>query len=148
MSTATLQRDMGEANSYFSDDSGKDNLAKVLAALSSAGETLSFKQVGATTTGIKASMVTDVPTRIATLQVHVGDTGDAGDTVVSIRVDGTLLTPTVTVDNAEDDDTAKGVAVDTKVDAGSLVEIDITAAPTAGALVTATLRLKPVTVEL
>lgn len=148
MSTATLKRDMGEAGAYFSDDSGEDNLAKVLAALANAGEPLSFKQAGATTTGIKASMVTDVPTRIATLQVHVGDTGDAGDTVVSVRVDGVLLTPTVTVDNTEDDDTAKGVAIDANVPAGSLVEIDITAAPTAGALVTATLRLKPVTVEL
>lgn len=146
MSRATLKRSLGEAGAFFDDSHGEDNLLAVLTALANAGESLSAKEASPST-GIKASMVMDRSSRIASLYSNIGTTGTAGQTDVRVRVNGSLITGTLSTLNTEADGTYKGLAYDYDLEAGDLVEIDFTAVATGAANVAATLRMKPVTVE-
>lgn len=147
MSRATLKRSLGEGGAFIDDSNGQDNLYAILAALASNGPSLDVKEA-APTTGIKASKVVDVPTRIGTLYTNIGTCGSALQTDVRVRVNGTLITGTLTTDNAEADGTSKGLAYDYELEAGDLVEIDFTAVATGAANVAASLKLQPVTVEV
>lgn len=143
-----MKASLGEAGAFFDESSGYDNLFKILQAIASAGgPPLSVKTVSPTT-GIKASLVCDVKTRLGTLYVKVGTTGSAGATTVQVLKNGVALTDVVTVDNAEADGVYKGIAFDDEqCDSGDLIEINFSAVATSAANVTATLRFAPVLVE-
>lgn len=146
MSRATLKRSLGEGGAFIGDSHGEDNLLAVLTAMANAGgEPLSARQA-TIATAVIAAMLVDVPSRIGTFAIKVGTTGTAGSTTVVVKVD-TVTVATLTIANTETDGTYKAVEVNTNVDAESLIEIEVTAAPTAGANLTATMRNKPVTVE-
>ena len=148
MSRATLKKSLGEGGAFIDDSHGEDNLIAILTALANSGDSLSVKEAVATT-GIKASMVMDVASRIGTLFVNVGTTGTAGQTDVEVRVDGAIVADSkVSVLNTDADGTALGVEVNEDVEVGALVEIDFTAVASNNANVTATLRVKPITVEV
>jgi len=147
MSRATLKRSLGEGGAFIDDSHGEDNLYAILAALASNGPSLDVKEA-VPTTGIKASKVVDAPSRIGTLYTNIGTSGTAGQTDVRVRVNGTLITGTLTTDTAEADGTAKGLAYDQELEAGDLVEIDFTAVATDAANVAASLKLQPVKVEV
>lgn len=147
MSRATLKRSLGEGGAFIGDSHGEDNLYAVLAALASNGPSIDVKEA-TPTTGIKASKVVDTPTKLGTLYTNIGTTGTGGQTDVRVRVNGSLITGTLTTDNAEADGTSKGLAYDVDLAAGDLVEIDFTAVATGAANVAASLKLQPVTVEV
>lgn len=146
MSRATLKKSLGEAGAFFDDSHGENRLLDVLTAMANMGEPLSFKQAVATT-GIKASLVADVKSRIGTLFVNVGTTGDSGQTDVDVLVNG-VSKGQIIVANTEADGFKEGLAVNVDVEAGDLIEIDFTAVAGNNANVAATVRLKPVTVEV
>lgn len=147
MSRATLKRSLGEGGAFIDDSHGEDNLYAVLAALASNGPSIDAKEA-TPTIGIKASKVVDAPTKIGTLYTNIGTTGTALQTDVRVRVNGSLITGTLTTDNAEADGTSKGLAYDYELEAGDLVEIDFTAVATNAANVAASLKLQPVTVQV
>lgn len=145
MSRATLKRSLGEGGAFIDDSHGEDNLLDVLTALANMGEVISAKEASPTT-GIKASLVADSPSRIGNIYAVVGTTGTAGQTDVSVLVDGVSVA-TLSILYSEDDGTAKGSSVDYDVEAGALIEIQFSAVATGAADVAATLRMKPVTIE-
>lgn len=146
MSRANLKKSLGEGGAFIGDSHGEDRLLDVLTALANGGDSISAKQAVATT-GIKASMVVDSPSRIGTLYVNVGTTGDGNQTDVDVLVNG-VSKGQIIIDNTEADGFKQGLAVNVDVEAGDLVEIDFTAVATNNANVAATVRMKPVTVEV
>lgn len=146
MSRATLKRSLGEAGAFIDDSHGENNLLAVLQALAaSSGEALTYTQA-TPTTGVKAAILADSATTLANVYVKVGTTGTAGTTTVAVLVNG-VSKATVDVANTEADGVSKGVAIDFPVEAGDLVELSVTAVATDAADLSATARLKPVTVE-
>jgi len=145
MSRATLKRSLGDGGAFISDEHGDDNLLAVLTALASMGEPLSIKEASPST-GIKASMVADVSSKIGTLYVNVGTTGTANSTTVQVLVNGSSV-GSLSVSNTEADGTKKGLAVDQNISAGDLIEINFSAVATGAANVAATIRVKPITIE-
>jgi hypothetical protein len=146
MSRATLKRSLGEAGAFFDDSNGADNLMKVLQALASSGEALTYFQA-TPTTGVKASVLADSPTYLSTLYIKAGTAGTASATTVAVLING-VSKATLTIDNAEADGTAKGVAVNLPLEAGDEVTLSVTAAATGVANLSATARLKPIAVEV
>jgi len=146
MSTATLKKSLGDGGAFICDSHGDDNLLDVLTALSNAGEVLTCKEASPTT-GIKASLLTDVASRLGTLVIKAGTCGTANQTDVDVNIDG-VQAAQLSIDNADTDGTVVSEEIDVAVPASSLVEIEFTAVATGAANVTATLRLKPVTVEV
>lgn len=145
MSRATLKKSLGEGGAFIGDSHGEDNLLAVLTSLSNAGEVISFKQA-TPTTGIKASLVADVASRIGTLYVNVATTGTAGQTDVDVLLNG-VSQGQIVIDNTESDSFKAGLAINIDVAAGDLVELDFTDVATNAANVAATVRMKPITVE-
>ncbi len=147
MSTATLKKSLGEGGAFIGDSHGEDQLLAVLTALANAsGEPLSFKQAIATT-GIKASILADVASKLGNLIIKVGTTGSAGQTDIDVNINGVQVGQLV-VTNTEANGISKTLKLGDAVAAGDLIEIEFTAVATANADVTATVRLNPVTVEI
>lgn len=143
---ATLKRSLGEAAAFIDDSHGEDRLYEVLKALAGQGETLSGRQ-DAVTADVLASIIVDEETTLKSFRTVLGTTGSAGQTDVELKVNGSTVA-TLSTTNAEADGMSKaatGLPLD--LEAGDLVEIEVTAAPTAGANLTATARLGAVTVE-
>lgn len=146
MSRATLKRSLGEAGAFFDSSHSQDNLLAVLQALAaSSGETIGYSQA-TPTTGIKGAILCDSPTRLANVYMKAGVAGTAGATTVAVLVNS-VSKATLTVDNAEADGTAKGLAINLALEAGDLVELSVTAVGTGATGLSATVRLKPVAVE-
>lgn len=146
MSRAILKRSLGEAGAFIDDSNGDTNLHAVLAALcASSGEALAYTQA-TPTTGVKETILADSPTTLSTLYVKAGTAGTAGASTVAVLVNG-VSKGTLTIDNAEADGTAKGLSLNLPIEAGDEVSISVTAVATGAANLSATARLKPVTVE-
>lgn len=148
MSRATLKRSLGEAGAFFDDSHGEDNLYAVLLALASNGPSIDTKVASPAGTGVILSKLVDVPSKIGTLYTYVGTTGSSGQTDIRVRVNGTLIAGTITFDNTEAGGLKKALAYDYELEAGDLVEVDLTAIATAVADVAASLKFQPVTVEV
>lgn len=147
--TATLKKSLGEGGAFVGDSHGEDNLHAVLKALAEGGSQ-SLNAIQATVAaGIIGALLTDVATKLSSLRIAVGTTGSAGQTDVVVNLDGTAQTGTATVLNTDANGTKDTVTFDPPIDvpAGTLVEIEVTAAPTAGADLTASAHLSNVTVE-
>ncbi len=146
MSRATLKRSLGEAGAFLDDSNGQDNLIDVLQAMAaSSGETIGYSQA-TPTTGIKGALLCDTPTQLANVYMKAGTCGTAGTNTVAVLVN-TVSVATLSIGNAEADGTYKGLAIDLDLEAGDLVELQVTAVGTGVANLSATVRLKPVTVE-
>lgn len=146
MSRATLKASLGEGGAFLDDSNGDDNLHAVLAALAaSSGETIGYSQASPTT-GIKGSLLCDSPTKLSNIYVKVGTTGSGLQTDFDVNVNGVQVAQ-LTVSNTEADGVSKGLSIDLDLEAGDLVELEVTAVATAVADASATVRLKPVTVE-
>lgn len=146
MSRAILKRSLGEAAAFFDDSNGQDNLLKVLQAMAaSQGETIGYSQA-TPTTGVKGALLCDSPTMLANIYVKAGTCGTAGQSDFDVNVNGVQVAQ-ISIGNAEADGTAKGLAINVELEAGDLVELELTAAATNAADLAATVRLKPVTVE-
>lgn len=146
MSRATLKRSLGEGGAFIDDSHGDTNLYGVLQALcASSGEAITYTQA-VPTTGVKNSILADSPTTLSTLYIKAGTAGTAGASTVAVLVNG-VSKGSLTIDNAEADGTSKGLAIDLAIEAGDEVAISVTAVATGVANLSATVRLKPVTVE-
>ena len=146
MSRATLKRSLGEGGAFIDDSHGDSNLYAVLQALAaSSGEVLSYFQASPTT-GVKATILADSPTTLATVYAKAGTAGTAGTSTIDVLVNG-VSQGTLSIDNAEADGTSKGLAYNVELEAGDEVRLSVTAVATGAADLSATVRLKPVTVE-
>jgi hypothetical protein len=143
---ATLKRALGEADAFIDDSHGENHLYKVLKALAEEGTHLSAYQ-GTIATAILTGMVIDKATKLVSLRTAVAVCGTAGATSVRVRVNGTLVGATATTDNAAADGTKTQVDQDIDLVAGDLVQLEVTAAPTGGTGLTASLHFRSVTVE-
>jgi hypothetical protein len=141
-----LKRTLGEAGAGLDDSNGADRLLDVLQALAaSSGETIGYSQA-TPSTGIKGCVLCDSPSLLANVYMKADVAGTAGTTTVAVLVNN-VSKATLSIDNAEADGTAKGLAIGLKVEAGDKVELSVTAVGTAATGLSATVRLKPVTVE-
>jgi hypothetical protein len=146
--TITLKRSLGEAGAFINDsENGADTLYDVLNALCTGLSQNVTAYQAVVATGIIASMVVDQDCVLDTLACKLAVCGTLGATTVQLRVNGTAKC-TVTIDNADADGTYEiSAAAGFAVEAGDLVDINVSAAPTGGTGLSATGRLRPVTVE-
>lgn len=144
--TATLKKFLGEGGAALDDSHGFDNLYDVLKALAEvAGEKLHAYQATIATATI-GGMVCDKAGTLTILRTSVGVCGTAGDTDVQVHLNG-VSQGELTTDNADADGIKKSLAFAVTVAAGDLIEIVVTAAPTAGSDLVASVTVLPVTVE-
>lgn len=140
MTTAILKGLTGEAGAGFDESHGAPNrLVVVLQALADSGSNLDVTQATIAAATI-ASRVVDKATRLLNLSVSVAVCGTAGDTDIDVEVNGTVVA-TLTVDNADADGIKKTTGdINVAVPAAALVEIIVSAAPTSGTGLVASIR--------
>lgn len=145
---ATLKRSLGEAAAFIDDSHGDDRLYKVLKALAESGNPLDAEQA-VIATGVIGSKVVSQEEWLTELLIRIGTTGTAGSTTVQANVNGVGQTPDVTIANTDPDGSTATAVFDPPIQLvpGDLVEIEVTAAPTAGADLTAAAKLQSVLVE-
>lgn len=145
---ATLKDSLGEGGAFIDDSHGDDNLIDVLKALAEGGGDLDAFQVTIAAATI-ASKVIDKPTTLHSFWTHVAVCGTAGQTDVDLVVNGAVVAQLVT-DNAEADGTSKASSdadLPLELAAGDLVQLVVSAAPTAGTGLTASVRIGGVTLQ-
>lgn len=146
MTTKILKKALGEAGAFIDDSSGKDNLIDVLTALASLGEKATGAQAAPAVAVLESFLADKTQDMDASLQFQMGTTGTAGSATANLKVAGVVVA-TATIASTELDGTTKAALGTVSVKAGELVELDVSAIPTAGADLVATGRLKPVSVE-
>ena len=151
MTAPVLKKILGEASSFLADDHGDSNLYDVLAALCKQGMPLTVRQA-TIATGVLISYVAQQDGVIGDLGLAVGTTGSAGATSVVANKNGTpLATAPAAVDNTDADGTTRSVDLSGDPEAafvaGDVIDIEVTAAPTAGANLDVTLHLRPVSIQ-
>lgn len=112
-------------------------------------KTIDASQVGAISTAVLVGSrwIADAKYVIKGLRTNVGTCGTAGATTVVANVNGVAVTGlSVSTDNAEADGITKVDAptAETTINPGDVVDIEVTAAPTGGADLTAQLLLAKV----
>lgn len=141
-----LKQNLGEAGALIGDKSiGADTLRDVLVAMIQATVPVSGRQDTVATATI-AGIVLNKPGKVTNLRTAVGTTGTAGATTVQVHLNG-VSQGELTTDNTDADGTVKSLTLDVDCVAGDLVELVVSAAPTAGANLTASLTIEPVDVE-
>lgn len=144
--TVTLRKDIGEAGAFLGDKSGPyDSLRDVLLEMIQGPKDLNGHQDTIATATI-AGMLVKRAGKLTGLRTSVGTTGTAGSTTVQVHKNGSAVTGAeATTANTEADGTKKAVALSTAVAlaAGDLVELVVSAAPTAGAALDATAEILP-----
>lgn len=144
--TATLKKYMGTGGAGLDDSIGYDNLHDVLKALAeSSGEHVNAYQATIATATIGA-MVMHKAATLTSLRTAIATCGTAGSTTVQVHVNG-VSKGELTTANDETDGTKKAKALSVALVAGDLVEIVVSAAPTGGADLNASVKTYPVTVE-
>jgi len=146
MSVTTLKKLVGEAGAGLDESNGSNRLYDVLKAFAEAlSEMVSAHQATIATATI-ASVVVDKPTRLDSLRTAIGTTGTADSTTVQVHKNG-VSQGELTTANTEADGTEKSATLAVDLVAGDLVELVVSAAPTGGAALAATARMRPVVVE-
>ena len=146
MSTATLKRLLGEGGAGIDDSMGFDNLYDVLKALAeSAGDVINAYQATIATATIGGAVI-HTANKLVSLRTSVGTCGTANSTTVQVHVNG-VSKGELTTAHDETDGTKKSLELDVDLAVGDLVELVVSAAPTAGADLVATARALPITVE-
>lgn len=149
MSRATLKKILGEANAFFDESNGQPSiLREVLTALAEDGVQHSVYQATIATATL-FSMIVDKATTLRNFRIAVADTGSATQSDVEVQLNGTTVTGTaLSIVNTEADAIQKDSGeLDVDLAVGDLVEIVVTAAPTSGVGLTASMRLGGVEVE-
>jgi len=146
MTVKTLKQNLGETGAYTDRSSGHDNLYDVAVALAAGELPLSGRQ-DTVATGIIASILLDTDKIIKKLRIKVGTTGSADSTTVQV-LKNAVSQGELTIANTEADGTAKALTIaDVACVAGDLIELSVSAAPTAGANLVASVQLASVLVE-
>jgi hypothetical protein len=151
--TATLRKDLGQAGAFLGDQSGgyaNQSLRDVLVEVVKGPRDLNAHQDTIAVATI-AGMLVKRAGKLTGLRTSVGTTGTADSTTVQVHKNGVAVTGAeATTANTEADGTKKAVALTTPVAlaAGDLVELVVSAAPTAGAALDATAEIEPdITIE-
>jgi hypothetical protein len=146
--TVTLRKEIGQGGAYLGERSVSDtnNLLSVLQALAQgpAGQLSAYQATIATAT--IASMVAAAAGKITGLRTAVAVCGTGGSTTVQCQLNGVSVGELTTA-NDDADGTKSSLALDVDVAEGDLIQLVVTAAPTAGTGLTATAKLQPVIVE-
>lgn len=150
--SATLKQLLGNAGAGMDESMGFPpgcRLYDVLAELAQGGVQTLTGRLATPAVEIMNGMILDRDTKLTKLRMAVGTTGTAGSTTCRVLKNGVAITgATLTIANT-DADGSKDVTDDLDVDleAGDLIEIDLSAIPTAGADVTVTAVMSSVVVE-
>ncbi len=144
--TATLRKDLGEAGAFLGDKLvglKGHNLRDVLVEMILGPKDLNGKQ-DTIATGTIAAMLVKRPGFLNGLRTSVGTTGTADSTTLQVHVNG-VSKGELTTANTEADGTKKALALSTPLAlaVGDLVELVVSAAPTAGADLAATAEIGP-----
>ena len=146
MTTKTLKQLMGTGGAGLDDSMGYDNLYDVLKALAAGLSEMATAYQATVATATIGGMLANSSCKLTSLRTSVGTCGTAGDTTVQVHLNG-VSQGELTTGNAEDDGTKKALTLDVDLVAGDLVELVVSAAPTAGADLVASARAQPITVE-
>jgi hypothetical protein len=148
MTAPVLKRSLGEAGAFFDDSHGEDRLLAILTALANQGQVLSTRQAGLASTGIKAATVVPVDSVLGLASLNMGTAGTGGQTDLTVNIDGVAQTPVTTVLNGDPDgETKTADMAQIAVPAGSVVDLELTAVAAVNADMTASVAIKPVSVE-
>lgn len=144
--TVKLKKALGDGGAGLDSSHGSDTLYDLLKELvGNLSEALSAR-LAAAATGVMAATVIQNPTRLVGLAIRIADAGSAGTTTVQVRVNGQAV-GSLSIGNAEANDTYKALELDEALEEGDLVDINVSAAATDGAGLVATARLRPAAVE-
>lgn len=148
MSNSVLKQRLGDAGAGLdSSFDGQNRLYDNLKSLSELGYSLDVYQTTIATATI-ASKVVNTACKLTNFRTSVAVCGTADSTVVEVQVNGVEITAaTTTIANDDADGVKSSVDLNVTLAAGDLVEIVVSAAPTAGSGLTASLEFKTVTVE-
>lgn len=153
MTITTLKRSLGTDAQALTDVSyGVDGLKNVLQALAKvAGVTLKAAQATIAVAVLDGFLVEEAGDYQVMLRIEVGTTGTAGNTIVQVHKNGTLVTgATLTVANTEADGTKSALSAAIALSglvAGDTITLEVTTAPTGGANLVASARMTPLAVE-
>jgi hypothetical protein len=116
------------------------------AMVEGAAPALSARQTTIATADIGGMLVDDAEGKLLRLRTSVGTTGTAGSTTVQVHKNG-VSQGELTTANTEADGVKKSLTLDVALAAGDLIELVVSAAPTAGADLVASVYTSPITVE-
>jgi hypothetical protein len=144
----TLKKLLGIAGAGIDESyQDSDTLYDVLKALvEGAAPAVSAYQATVATAIIGGMIVDDDESSLTALRTSVGTTGTAGATTLQVHVNGVSVGE-LTTDNTDADGIKKSLALDVALAAGDLVELVVSAAPTGGADLIASVHASAVTVE-
>lgn len=141
-----LKQNLGEAGALVGDKSiGLDTLRDVLVAMVQGPAPVSGRQDTIAAATI-AGTVLNKPGKLSNLRTAVGTTGTAGATTVQVHLNG-VSQGELTTDNTDADGIVKSLDLDVDCVAGDLIELVVSAAPTGGVNLTATLSIDSVDIE-
>ena len=144
--TATLKKYMGLGGAGLDDSHGEDNLHDVLKALAEvAGEKLHAYQA-TIATAIIGGMVCDKAGTLTNLRTSVAVCGTATKTTVQVHLNG-VSQGAIETEHDATDGTKQTLALAVAVVAGDLIELVVSAAPTAGSDLIASATILPVTIQ-
>jgi hypothetical protein len=146
MTVKNLEQNLGETGAYTDRSSGKDNLYDVVTAIANSGPTLDAYQA-TIATGIIASKILFGDHIIKKLKIYVGVCGTADTTTVQVLKNSVSQGELSVAHSVADGAASELVIADIACVAGDRIEINVSAAPTAGTDLIASVQLAPVLVK-
>lgn len=145
MTVKNLEQNLGETGAYTDRSSGRDNLYDVVKAIAlGPSNDLTARQT-TIAVAILQGVILSGDTKITGLKLFVGTTGTADTTTVAVLKNG-VSQGTLSIANTEDDGTQKSLDLDVDCVEDDYIQISVTAAPTAGSNLVATVKLAAVNV--
>lgn len=146
MTVKNLEQNVGETGAYTDRSSGKDNLYDVVKAIAQGPANDLDARQDTIATGIIASRIIAGDAKILGLRVRVGTCGTANSTTVQVLLNG-VSQGEITVAHDATDGTQDSLALDVDCVEDDYVEINVSAAPTAGADLIASVKMAAVNVQ-
>jgi len=146
MTVKNLEQNLGETGAFTDRSSGKDNLYDVVKAMAQGPANDLDGRQDTVATGIVSSRIASGDAKITGLKIRVGTTGTAGSTTVQVLKNGASQ-GSLTIANTEDDGTQKSLDLDVDCVEDDYVEINVSAAPTGGANLIASVKMAAVDVQ-
>lgn len=146
MAATILRKDLGEAGAFLGDKSGPyaDLLRTVLEALARAFNLNALQATPSVATIAQRTVFGEQ--KLYGLKTKVGTTGTAGSTTVQVHKNGSSVGELTTA-NTEADGTIKTLDLNVDLADGDLVELKVTAIPTAGANISVEAQISPLDIE-
>lgn len=146
MALKTLKQGLGEAGAYLGRSVGGDNLYDVLKAIAQGSPTSIAFNLTTLSAGIKAVQLLGSDMKACRLFMYIGTSGTVGTTTVQVLNDGTVIGE-LSIANTEPDGTQKTLDINTELQEGDRISLNVSAFATGGANLTASLGLCAVNIE-